>query len=145
MEDEKLTKTELQARMKKEVLDNYKTAKSAKEPVNKNISKWLDVYNGKLYGNEQSARSKVVVRDVYKTIEALKPNLTEPFIGSPKPIDGVPYTAAGEMASTASEKMLNYQFTTQTDRRSLMNTLADVIAKEGTVWAITSASVFIRL
>ena len=104
MEEEiKLTKSEQTALMKKVVLDNYNTAKSAKEPVNKKISGWLDVYNGKLYGNEQSARSKVIVRDVYKTIEALKPNLTEPFIGSPKPVDGVPYTAMGEAASQASE------------------------------------------
>jgi len=113
MEEEKLTKAELKEQMRKVVLDNFKTAKSAKEPINRSIATWLDVYNGKLYGNEQDARSKVVIRDVYKTIEALKPNLTEPFIGSPKPIDAVPYTAMGEQSSTASEKLLNYQFTTQ--------------------------------
>ncbi|RLA61274.1 MAG: hypothetical protein DRQ78_08795, partial [Epsilonproteobacteria bacterium] len=135
MEEEKLTKAEKESAMKKEVLDNYRQSKSGKEPVNKQIDGWLDIYKGKLYGNEQAARSKVIVRDVYKTIEALKPNLTEPFIGSPKPIDAVPYTAAGEMSSGASEKLLNYQFTTQQDRRSLMNTLADVVAREGTVWA----------
>ena len=135
MEEEKLTKAELKEQMKKVILDNFKTAKSAKEPINRKIAAGLDTYNGKLYGNEQEARSKVVVRDVYKTIEAIKPNLTEPFIGSPKPIDAVPYTAAGEQSSEASEKLLNYQFTTQQDRRSLMNTLADVLAKEGTVWA----------
>jgi hypothetical protein len=120
--------------MKKELLDNYKYAKSSKEPINKQIQKWVDTYNGKLYGNEQDARSKVVVRDVYKTIESLKPNLTEPFIGSRKPIEGVPYTAIGEEAALSSEKLLNYQFTTQQDRRELMNKMASVLAKEGTVW-----------
>lgn len=134
MEEEKLSKSERQAAMKKELLDNYKYAKSAKEPINRSIAKWLDVYNGKLYGNEQDARSKVVVRDVYKTIEALKPNLTEPFIGSPKIIDALPYTAMGEASSMSSEKLLNYQFCTQQDRRSFMNKLADVLAKEGTCW-----------
>jgi len=134
MEEVKLTKSEKDSALKKEVLDNYKYAKSSKEPINRKVQKWVDTYNGKLYGNEQDARSKVIVRDVYKTIEALKPSLIEPFIGSPKPIDGVPYTAQGEEASIASEKLLNYQFTTQQDRRSLMNTVANIVSKEGTVW-----------
>ena len=118
----------------KDLKQNFEDAKTAKSQVDKDINRWLDIYDGKLYGNEQSARSKVVVRDVYKTVESLKPNLTEPFIGSGKIVDGVPYTAAGEEASIASEKMLNYQFITQTDRRYLMNMIASLLTKEGTTW-----------
>ena len=113
---------------------NYTDAKTAKVQVDKDISKWIDIYDGTLYGNEQDARSKVVVRDVQKTVESLKPNLTEPFIGSGKIVDAVPYTASGEQSSEAAEKMLNYQFSTQMDRRYIMNMVATLLTKEGTVW-----------
>ena len=118
----------------KELLTNFNDAKSAKEPINKKIAEWIDLYNGKPYGNESKARSQIVVRDVYKTIESIKPNLTEPFVGSNRVIDSLPYTAAGEESSEASEKMLNWQFSTQQDRRQFMDILADVLTKEGTVW-----------
>ena len=112
----------------------FSDAKAAKEPINRKIADWLDVYNGKPYGNESDARSKIVIRDVYKTIESLKPNLSEPFVGSKKPIEGTPYTAIGEDSARASEKMLNYQFTTQLDRREFMNLIAEILPKEGSVW-----------
>ncbi len=119
----------------KDLKENYTDAKTAKVQIDKDISKWIDAYDGKLYGNEQKSRSKVVVRDIQKTVESLKPNLTEPFVGSGKTIDAVPYTAAGEDSSLAAEKMLNYQWATQMDRRYIMNMLATNLVKEGTVWA----------
>ena len=118
----------------KELKRNYEDAKTAKTQVDKDINKWLDIYDGKPYGNEQDARSKMVVRDVFKTVESIKPNITEPFIGSGKLVDAVPYTAAGEASSEAAEKMLNYQFVTQMDRRYIMNMIASLLTKEGTTW-----------
>ena len=119
----------------KDLKENFTDARTAKVQIDKDISKWTDEYNGKLYGNEQKSRSKVVVRDIQKTVESLKPNLTEPFVGSGKTIDAVPYTAAGEDSSLAAEKMLNYQWATQMDRRYIMNMIATNLTKEGTVWA----------
>ncbi|RLA58954.1 MAG: hypothetical protein DRQ78_11235, partial [Epsilonproteobacteria bacterium] len=118
----------------KDLKENFTDARTAKVQIDKDISKWIDAYNGKLYGNEQKSRSKVVVRDIQKTVESLKPNLTEPFVGSGKTIDAVPYTAQGEDSSLASEKMLNYQWATQMDRRYIMNMIATNLTKEGTVW-----------
>ena len=118
----------------KDLKENYTDARTAKVQIDKDISKWIDAYDGKLYGNEQKSRSKVVVRDIQKTVESLKPNLTEPFVGSGKTIDAVPYTAVGEEASLAAEKMLNYQWATQMDRRYIMNMIATNLVKEGTVW-----------
>ena len=130
MENKKPSEQEIFQELKR----NYEDAKTAKVQVDKDINKWLDIYEGKLYGNEQQSRSKMVVRDVFKTVESLKPNLTEPFIGSGKIVDAVPYTALGEDSSIAAEKMLNYQFVTQMDRRYIMNMIASLLAKEGTTW-----------
>ncbi len=126
---------------KKEILNDIKKelkrATSAKTIIEGKISDWNDAYDGKEYGNEVIGRSSMVMKDVAKQIEWQKPNITEPFTSTENPVGTSALNAKSDKAATASENVLNYQYTSQFDRYSFMDTLANVLSREGTVWVRT--------
>ena len=131
--DKKPTKSEILNDVKKEL----KRAISAKTTIEGKISGWNDDYDGKGYGNEVAGRSSMVMKDVAKQIEWQKPNITEPFTSTENPIGTSALNAKSDKAATASENVLNYQYTQQFDRYSFMDTLANILSREGTVWIRT--------
>ena len=108
----------------------FRRAKNAKDPIEGKIDEWNKAYEGELYGNEVDNRSKVVMRDVAKAIEGQKPNITEPFTSTDNPVGAKPLNSLSDKAAQASEGVLNYQFTTQFDRYTFMDTLADILPRE---------------
>ena len=65
---------------------DFKTAKKSKVEIDKLITEWNEVYEGKLTKSIPKNRSKLVMKEVAKQIEWMKPNITEPFVSTQNPI-----------------------------------------------------------
>lgn len=122
----------------KNLREDFKWAKQAKTEIDKSMVKWNDLYYAKKLGNEVQNRSQVVLKEIAKQIEWAKPNITEPFTSTSKPVrikSGV-----SENRSNVLEKYLNQEFVGNFDRETFMDNLTDVMFREGTVWVHTSWS-----
>ena len=117
---------------------DYKMAFNAKTTIDKLITEWNDAYEGKKYGNEMKTRSSIVMRDVAKQIEWQKPNITEPFTASSNPISTDPLNPKSVKPSKIAAAYLNNEFVSNFNRYKFMSDVADVFAREGTVWVRTS-------
>lgn len=109
--------------------DDYEKAKSAKIEIDKLISDWNNLYYGKVKNNESK---KLLMKEVAKMIEYMKPNITEPFLSTSTPIK---VSRAGNLASAVEiENYLNGVFAGELDREEFINDLVDILLREGTVW-----------
>lgn len=127
------------SRNKKEIYESlkhdFKIAKDAKSIIDSNISDWNDLYDGK-DENIKKNRSRYVAMEVAKTIEFMKPNITEPFTNSSHPIRVS--STKNEARSRIIQKYLNSTFTSDFDRVDFMDKFVDIKLREGTVWVKTS-------
>lgn len=109
---------------------DYKKAKDAKPTIDKLITEWNDLYYGKKKGTGEE--SELIMREIAKAIENMKPSITEPFTSSSNPIRI--QNTKSESAGRIMEKYANYQFTQEFDRETFIEELTDVLLREGTVW-----------
>ena len=114
---------------------DYKMAKEAKTTIDKLIVEWNDLYYGKKSGNENPQKSQIVMREIAKQIEFQKQALMEPFTSPSHPIR----IKSGKDAnrSRIMQKYLTAEFTGEFDRQEFMDTLTDVMLREGTAWIRT--------
>lgn len=117
----------------KVILSDIKQAKKAKKEIDEKIEKWLSEYEGDLYGGERNGYSKLVVKDIKKSVEAFIPNAVEPFVKSPRIVNLDGITAEDVQASKMHERLLNYQFVRKFDRYSFIHDMFKVSGTEGTV------------
>lgn len=112
--------------------EDFVKAKTAKIEIDKLISGWNDLYYGKVSGN---ASKKLLMKEVAKMIEYMKPNITEPFLSTSTPIK---VNKSGNIAtSTEVENFLNGVFVGDLDREEFIGDLVDILLREGTVWTRT--------
>lgn len=128
MEDE-LEKTNEKAF--KDIKNDYSQAKKAKKEIDILITAWNDAYYGKKKTTENKT-SQIVMKEIAKHIEWVKPAITEPFTESSNPIRLS--VTNGKANSRVIEKYCNYQFVNEFDRITFMTQLSDVMLREGTVW-----------
>lgn len=109
--------TELQAVIQGEIEDAVSFIDSDIGPER---AKAVDYYFGRLFGDEEEGRSKVVSRDVHDTIQAIEPSLMRIFF-SPEHV--VEFSPNGEedveMAEQATD-YVNYVFTRDNDGFSIL-------------------------
>ena len=119
------------------IQNDLKTAKTAKNKVEQSISRWKRTYEGKPYGNEQRHRSSIVVKDVQKHIETMRPSIVQPFLSSDTLIKAKPTNSRSITSASYSQHILNYQFNDDFDKISFIDTISSVLPKEGTVFVRT--------
>jgi len=128
MEDELTSKNE---KAFKDIKNDYSQAKKAKKEIDILIAAWNDAYYGKKKATDNKT-SQLVMKEIAKHIEWVKPAITEPFTESSNPIRLS--ITNGKASSRVIEKYCNYQFVNEFDRNTFMTQLADVMLREGTVW-----------
>lgn len=115
----------------KDIKNDYSQAKKAKKEIDLLITAWNDAYYGKSKKTDNKT-SQIVMKEIAKHIEWVKPAITEPFTESSNPIRLS--ITNGKASSRVIEKYCNYQFVNEFDRTTFMTQLADVMLREGTVW-----------
>lgn len=133
---EKITKEIRDRRVLELLRANIKDARKSKAQVNERIRKSIDEYHGKKYGNEVQGKSQIVKKTIFKAIENMKPNIITPFVGNANIINVEPDDFESVESSIRQEAVLRKQWG-KIDRLELIETIADVLPKEGTVWLRT--------
>lgn len=103
-----------------------------KDEINKDISRWMDTYDGKKYGNEVEGRSEIVWKLVKKHGEILIANLAKPFISGSNIISLEPRTKQDVYKTNIDNKLLNFFFNKKFDKSKFIKQLIRIMAKEGT-------------
>lgn len=98
------------------------------------IRKWLDIYNGAPYGNEDAGRSQMVWKICMKHLEALVPNVAKPFVSSYNLIDLSPLTKNDYHKAKIYEHLGNHFFAKEFNRDKFIKTIIKVAGKEGTAY-----------
>ena len=101
-----------------DVRHDAKKAKSAKRLIDNEITIWNKLYYGEPLGNEETGKSKVVMKEIAKQVEWMLPNLTEPFTSTSHPVDcsmGREQTKARKI-----KRYLNTHFTSDFDRDTIL-------------------------
>lgn len=114
---------------------DFKSTKKSKTEIDKLITEWNNIYEGKVSKNIPANRSKLVMKETAKQIEWQKPNITEPFVSTQNPIR---ITGPQQNRARIMQKYGNMQFTGDFDRDTFMDQLTDVLLREGTVWTKSS-------
>jgi len=126
--------TELEAKAFKDLKHDYKRARDAKSTIDTLINEWNDLYYGKK-GDGNKVSSQLIIREIAKQIEWMKPNITEPFTSTSNPIR-ISHPTKSSIGRVI-EKYANFSFTQDFDRETFMEQLTDVLLREGTVWIRT--------
>lgn len=113
---------------------DLQNAEAKKADINKKISSWIDIYEGAPLGNEVEGKSKIVWKLVKKHGETLVANLSKPFITGSSVIEAVPRTKYDEFKAKLDEKLVNFFFEKEFDKRTFIKTLSKVLTKEGTAF-----------
>ena len=121
----------------KDIQNDHHNSKTARHLVEQEISRWKRSYDGKPYGNEQKHRSSIVSKDIQKHVETMRPSLIEPFLGSETLIKVKPTNSSSATSASYNQHILNYQFSSQFDKLSFIDTISSVLPKEGTVFVRT--------
>ena len=116
-------------------LENTKRFKSE---IDQKIQKWIDLYEGKPYGNEVEGRSKIVWKLVKKHGEILIANLVKPFITGSNIIRLEPRTAEDKYKTEIMNKLINFFFNRKFDKSLFIKQLTRVMIKEGTAFVKVS-------
>jgi hypothetical protein len=120
------------------IYEDLMDAKRHKTEIDSKIQSWIDIYEGKPYGNEVDGRSKMVWKLVKKHGEALAANITKPFITGNKIVQIEPRTRYDTIKASLDEKLLNYFFEKEFNKVKFLKTLRNVLIKEGTAFVKVS-------
>ena len=98
-----------------------------------------DAYEGIGYGNEQVGRSKIVMKDIQRTVQGALPSLVEPFVADEiVQIDAEDPTDM--IGAKKQEALINYQWSKRNRPLQVMEQLAVNLMVDGTAWTMTGWS-----
>ena len=100
----------------------------------KQISKWIKVYNGEPYGNEDKNRSQIVWKLIKKQGESLISNLSKQFLGTHQIADLVPVTARDKFKADIYGGIINHFWSKEFNSNKFIKTLTRLDVKEGTAF-----------
>jgi len=98
------------------------------------INKWVKLYNGEPYGNEDKARSQIVWKLIKKQGESLISNLSKQFLGTHQIADLTPVTARDKFKAEIYSGVINHFWSKEFNSNKFVKTLARLAVKEGTVF-----------
>ena len=125
----KVNKAELLKTLKQDL----SAAKDMKAAIDQRVSERRDIYNGKLYGNEEEGKSKIVVKLAKRQSEWAHATIKDPFVSTPEIIKCNPITFEDVQAAKQNELLLNYQFCRQFDRYRFMTKAIKVLDVDATL------------
>lgn len=125
----KVNKAELLKTLKQDL----SAAKDMKATIDQRVAERRDVYNGKLYGNEEEGKSKIVVKLAKRQSEWAHATIKDPFVSTPEIIKCNPITFEDVNAARQNELLLNYQFCRQFDRYKFMTKAIKVLDVDATL------------
>ena len=125
----KVNKAELLKTLKQDL----SAAKDMKAAIDQRVSERRDVYNGKLHGNEEEGKSKIVVKLAKRQSEWAHATIKDPFVSTPEIIKCNPVTFEDVQAAKQNELLLNYQFCRQFDRYRFMTKAIKVLDVDATL------------
>ena len=120
------------SKLKRMIQEDFKNSQLFKEDINKDISQWRDIYDGKPYGNEIEGRSQIVWKLVQKHGKILVANLAKPLLTGSSVIRIEPRTANDVVKAKLDQKLLDFFFNKRFDKVKFIRTLLNVMVKEGT-------------
>ncbi|MCP4487725.1 MAG: hypothetical protein GY820_10475 [Gammaproteobacteria bacterium] len=127
---------------KKDLLKSFKRDLDAADTLRLEqvtlVETWRDEYHGKLYGNEQEGKSKIVSRDIKRQDEWQHASVKDPFVSDSKIVKCGPVTFEDRKAAQQNELILNHQFVRQFNRYKFMTDIIKLYYAEGTVVVKTS-------
>ena len=88
---------------------------------------------GEPYGNEVEGRSRIVTKEIKKTLSWLIPAISDPFLSTNDVIKCTPITSEDEEAARQNELLLNTQFCRKFPRYNFINKATKVLAVDGTL------------
>ena len=112
--------------------ENLTSAKTLHDIKVKDISNWMDIYEGNPYGNEVDGQSAMVWKLVKKQLESLIPNVAKPFIGSYDLIDLAPLTKNDVYKANIYKRLGNHFFSKGFNSDDFIKDLTRVCGKQGT-------------
>jgi hypothetical protein len=118
----------------KDLREDFNKSKKSKTEIDKLMTEWNDIYEGKQTKKIAPNRSKLVMKEMAKQIEWQKPNMTEPFTSTSNPIR---MSGPNQSRVRIMQKYANMHFAGAFDRHDFMDQLTDVMLREGTVWVKT--------
>jgi hypothetical protein len=92
-------------------IENHETLADSFGSVSEDRSKALDRYLGNPYGNEVEGRSQVVSRDVWDTVEWIKPQLADVFVGGDQVVSFAPKGPEDVKAAEQETEFINHVIT----------------------------------
>lgn len=109
------------------------SAKDMKATIDQRVAERRDIYNGKLYGNEEEGKSKIVVKLAKRQSEWGHAKIKDPFVSTPEIVKCNPVTFEDVQAARQNELLLNYQFCRQFDRYKFMTKAIKVLDVDATL------------
>jgi len=121
----------------KELLNALKLDLQAAEEMkvtnDSKVQKRRDTYEGKLYGNEEEGKSKIVPKVAKRQSEWAHATVKDPFVGSPDIVKCNPITFDDTQTARQAEILLNFQFCRQFDRYGFMTKSLKVLDVDATL------------
>lgn len=94
---------------------------------------WSAQTKGAPYGNEVDGKSKIVSKDIKKTLEWMLPSITDPFLSTSDVIKCNPVTFEDSKAARQNELLLNTQFCRKFNRYNFIMKATKVLITDGSV------------
>ena len=117
----------------KTLKQDLSSAKDMKAAIDQRVAERRDIYNGKLYGNEEEGKSKIVVKLAKRQSEWGHAKIKDPFVSTPEIVKCNPVTFEDVQAARQNELLLNYQFCRQFDRYKFMTKAIKVLDVDATL------------
>ena len=117
----------------KTLKQDLSSAKDMKAAIDQRVAERRDIYNGKLYGNEEEGKSKIVVKLAKRQSEWGHAKIKDPFVSTPEIVKCNPITFEDVQAARQNELLLNYQFCRQFDRYKFMTKAIKVLDVDATL------------
>lgn len=117
----------------KTLKQDLSSAKDMKAAIDQRVAERRDIYNGKLYGNEEDGKSKIVVKLAKRQSEWGHAKIKDPFVSTPEIVKCNPITFEDVQAARQNELLLNYQFCRQFDRYKFMTKAIKVLDVDATL------------
>lgn len=111
---------------------DLKSSEVLKKELDSKISDWKNAYEGRLYGNEEEGKSKIISRDIKKQSEWQHASIVDPFVSTSEIIKCTPITYEDTDSAKQNQVLLNTQFCRKFDRYNFITKAAKVLDREGT-------------
>ena len=125
----KINKKELLATLKADL----KAADELKRVIDQKVTERRDCAAGKLYGNEEEGKSKVVPKVVKRQSEWAHASIKDPFVSTANIVKCIPITYEDVKSARQNELLLNFQFCRQFDRYKFMTKAIKVLDVDATL------------